>query len=695
MRRLNLALCASLFWAAGLYAAPAFSLRDVLSAPLPYELAASPKGDAFGWVMDAEGVRNIWIARAPAFTPERVTLFSADDGQELGDLAWLPDLSGIVFTRGSSPNSRGEIPNPGHDAMGAHQEIWIAAIPGTSGKLGEGQSPVISPDGDTVAWTRNGQIWSADLRGPRIAIQRTQARGAATNPVWSPDSKQLAFVSDRGDHSVIGIYRFSDRSLRYVDAGADLDQAPVWSPDSSQLALIRVPGSRYAFAWGPKRSGQPWSIRIVNLADETVREVWRAKEGPGSVFWPLSNSRSQLMWGADNHIIFPWEGDGSLHLYSIPAAGGTAALLTPGDFEVESASLAPDGKSVVISSNQNDIDRRHLWRANPAGSAGGSALTQLTNGQGIEARPVALADDRAAFVHCAAQTPCEVAILNNGTVRDLTADQIPANFPRSLVAPQAVEMTAADGQRIHGQLFVPSGSTAAKHPAMIFLHGGSRRQMLLGWHPMSYYAQTYAFNQYLAAEGYVVLSVNYRSGTGYGEQFREALNYGATGASEYSDVLAAANFLKSRADVDAACMGLWGGSYGGYLTALGLARNSDLFAAGFDLHGVHEWSTEIASANYAPAYEPAERQKFIDTAFHSSPVASMDTWKSPVFLVQGDDDRNVQFNQMVLLEEQLRLHNIHYEDLVFPDEVHEFLMHAHWLAAYEAGDRFLAKYLKP
>src|SRR5499427_9657490 len=109
-------------------------------------------------------------------------------------------------------------------------------------------------------------------------------------------------------------------------------------------------------------------------------------------------------------------------------------------------------------------------------------------------------------------------------------------------------------------------------------------------------------NQYLASRGYVVLSVNYRSGIGYGRGFREAPGRAGRGASEYQDVVAAGKYLQSRPEVDASRVGLWGGSYGGYLTALGLARNSDLFAAGVDFHGVHDWSVFLPSGpNHPPA----------------------------------------------------------------------------------------------
>ncbi len=178
-------------------------------------------------------------------------------------------------------------------------------------------------------------------------------------------------------------------------------------------------------------------------------------------------------------------------------------------------------------------------------------------------------------------------------------------------------------------------------------------------------------NQYLASHGYVVLSVNYRSGIGYGLDFREALDYGATGASEFNDVEGAGLYLRGRADVDPARIGLWGGSYGGYLTALGLARASDLFAAGVDFHGVHDWSTEIP--NFVARLRPAKNQDVARVAFESSPMASVNTWRSPVLLIHGDDDRNVHFAETVHLVEALRKQRVEFEQLIFPDEIHGFL----------------------
>jgi dipeptidyl aminopeptidase/acylaminoacyl peptidase len=214
--------------------------------------------------------------------------------------------------------------------------------------------------------------------------------------------------------------------------------------------------------------------------------------------------------------------------------------------------------------------------------------------------------------------------------------------------------------------------------------------MLLGFHYLYYYHNAYAMNQYLASRGYEVLSVNYRSGIGYGRAFREAQHRGARGASEYQDVVAGAKYLRSRSEVDDKRIGLWGGSYGGYLTALGLARNSDIFAAGVDFHGVHDWSTPVAGLRVA--LDSGERARL---ARESSPIASVDKWKSPVLLIHGDDDRNVAFAQTVMLVRRLRDQGVEFEQLIFPDEVHDFLRHDHWVQAYRATADFFDRHLKP
>ena len=382
-----------------------------------------------------------------------------------------------------------------------------------------------------------------------------------------------------------------------------------------------------------------------------AHEIWHSSMEPNGSFPYMADSTGGgvLNWAAGDRLVIASEEDGWQHLYSMTALGGKAHLLTPGECEVEQWSFSPDRKRVVFNSNCGDIDRRHLWTVDVGG--GKPVLMNRAEASAIEWSPDIASNDKD-FFYLASDATHPVQVFHTTMQPDRFTGAISPSSPSfpadQLVTPQQVIFKAADGVEVHGQLFVPrDGKPAEKHPALVFMHGGSMRQMLLGWHYMYYYSNSYAMNQYLANHGYVVLSVNYRSGIGYGRAFREAPGRAGRGATEYRDVVAAGKFLQARPDVDASRVGLWGGSYGGFLTAMGLAHNSDIFAAGVDFHGVHDWPTDNWDGkNISP--------ELTKLAHESSPVSAVDTWKSPVLFIHGDDDRNVYFTQTVDLIARLR-----------------------------------------
>jgi dipeptidyl aminopeptidase/acylaminoacyl peptidase len=676
-----------------------FTIEQALSAPFTEHLIAAPAKGRLAWEANMNGRRNLWVAEpAPngkGYVSRQVTHYTEDDGQEINDAAWTPDAASIVYVRGS--NVQGEehpVPNPAWFPKGAKQQLWIVSANGGEPRLlGEGREPAVSPDGKSAAFIAKGQLWSIRLDDPAAKpTQLLQTRGAVKQLRWSPDGARLAFVSDRDDHSFIAVYSVTAGAVAYLDPSTDLDTNPTWSPDSTRIAFLRIPPDKNALLFVAHRTALPWSIRVADVATSNGREIFRAAEGQGSAYYE-TDSPDQLHWTAGDRIVFAWERDRWRHLYAVPVAGGDPAPLTPGNFEVEHVSLSQDRKTLAFDSNQDDIDRRHIWRVAFDANGSSSNAEAVTSGEGIETQPVVAGDNTIAVLRSDARLPIRAAVVSGSNLVDMAPQAIPADFPGAqFVVPQQVIFPAADGLEIHGQLFMPSGMTPSeRHPALVFFHGGSMRQMLLGWHYMEYYSNAYAMNQYLASLGYIVLSVNYRSGIGYGLNFREALNYGASGASEFNDVMGAGLYLKNRTDVDGGRIGCWGGSYGGYLTALALARASSLFAAGVDMHGVHDWNIELPT--FSPNYDPRDHAETARLAYESSPISSVSTWRSPVLLIHGDDDRNVPFAETELLVDALRRQKVEFEEIVFPDEIHDFLLRRDWVRAYTAGADFFSRKL--
>ncbi len=678
----------------------AFTLVQLLSYPFPEALVRDDRGTAVAYALDTQGVRTIWFARAPAWSPAQLFSSGGDDGQEITNLAISAGDSRVVYVRGGDHDANWPLPLQPDAASSPQQpqmQVWSVTTSGSAipKLLGDGDAPAISPDGTRVAFTNGGAVMVSPIDGSGAARRLFFDRGQDSDLQWSPNGSGLAFVSTRTDHSFIAIYRSDATPLEYIAPTTSQDIMPRWSPDGREIAFIRVHGDggppQNPLNWNPV----PWHIWVGDARTTTARLVWSSGTTARDSL-PQSGGGPLLEWVAGDGLVFNGEHDNWPHLYAVSANGGPARLLTPGDFMVEDVAVSPDRESIAYSANtgttRGDDDRRHLFRVDAATGR----ITELTDGASSEWQPVALADNAVAFDRATAQQPPLVTIESAGPQRALDANLLPSDFPASqLVTPREVSFRAPDGWLIHGQLFLPN--TPGKHPGIIFVHGGPPRQMLLTWHYMDYYSNSYAVNQYLTSRGFVVLSVNYRLGIGYGHDFNFPARWGPTGASEYQDVVGGARFLQRYPAVDRNRIGIWGGSYGGYLTALALARNSDIFKAGVDFHGVHDWSLDIDNPLWGftqpKRYQRYDTKAIMKLAWESSPDAAIATWKSPVLLIQGDDDRNVEFHQMVDLVERLRIARVPFEQLVIPNEIHGFFRYASWLQADTATTDYLMRRL--
>jgi dipeptidyl-peptidase-4 len=697
------------------------SIAPYIAPAFPEELVSAKKADRIVWQAYDHGLRNVYTAAAPDFKPVKITKFTEDDGVVLSDLSISDDGSTVTFLRGGLPNARGWIAVPNSDPNGGESAVWAAKTNDTGAwRLGQGTAPALSPDGRTVAFARDGEIYSYRVtKTPADSIERGQKAlvrlwGRNGQPRWSPDGSKLALTSVRDNHSFVAVYDVKKRHVDYMAPSVDFDGSPSWSADGKRIAFVRRPGTpfgqqaqagdgsignpngpgagrggRGGRGAGPVqagtsidglhraafRGGYTLSLMVADVATGKAEEVWHNQANDRT--FPNVNA---IVFAGD-HLIFQQEPEEWIRWYSVSASGGTTTPieLTPGTGAVESLNLSPDGKTLYYATNAGDIDRRHIWKV---ATSGGQA-TQITTGTDIEMYPAPLASGkRIAVLSSGATRPMQVTIapIDGGTKQFVFPVLTKEFLATTQVAPEPILLKAEDGVEFHNQLFLPKDLKAGeKRPAIIFVHGGPIRQMLLGYHYMDFYHMAYAVNEWLASQGYIVMSVNYRSGVGYGKSFRNAANTGGRGNAEYRDVIAAGKYLQTRADVDPTRVGIWGLSYGGVLTAQALARNSDVFAAGVDMAGVHLWGSSIDTA---------------DVSYKSSSISAIDNWKSPVLIWQNDDDRNVDFSQTIGLVDLLRVRNVYYELMVNPDDTHETLMHSRWLELYAHMDSFLDRFLR-
>jgi len=637
------------------------------------------------------------------------------------------------------------------DGSGAWRLADITSEPGGFGG-GRGGGPELSPDGKYTVFPKDGQLYRArTARGATTAVDTggvpfIKEWGRQSNPQWSPDGSKLAFVSTRDNHAFIGVYDMKTHKVDFMAPSVDFDGSPTWSPDGKRIAFIRRPGTPFgaqaqqgqggignpagpaAAQQGAARGGRgnggggrgngggggrggrggddaapaqadglyraafpggyTISFMLADVATGKAQEFWHNKAGD-RVFGNVTS----ITWAGDN-VVFAgqvpndeWDRYYSLSI-SNPQSEPVLLTTTDGlindsvaDRTFVTTGFSRDGKTMYYCTNAKDIEKRHVW----AVPTSGGTPTQISTDDGVEVSPTPLASGKQlAVLYFGAKQPASIGIVPTAGGETKVVFPTAAmlkDFPQAAhVVPEIVITHAADGLEIHNQVFVPKDiKPGERRPAIVFVHGGPARQMLPAYHYMQFYHWAYAYNQWLQSQGYIVMSINYRSGVGYGRSFRTAPNTEGRGNSEYQDVVAGAKYLQGRADVDPARVGIWGLSYGGLLTAQALARNSDIFVAGVDLAGVHLYGSSLDSTNLA---------------YQSSAAAHVDTWKSPVFLVQGDDDRNVDFSQMVGLVSLLRTHGVYHELTVIPDDVHESLIHARWMDIFNRSSDFLRRFVR-
>lgn len=671
-------------------ALPAADLQKTLELPFIESVVGDATSQKLVWVQQERGIRRIQsidLVKAGALPTTLVEY--PDDGLPIHGLTLSENGQYLSYVRGQAPHRGNTLANPLNRLEPDSPGVWLLAIQKPEPiRLSEGHDPAFSPDATLIAWLHRGQLFVRAVADP--------APGKSTKPAfrqagriiefqWSPDGKRIAYSLDRGNHRWIGLYDLKPRGLRFIDPGVDRDQLPRFSPDGRKLAFIRIPGLRRDER--PNMTvGVPFSIRLAQLDNAQAQELWRSPGADGGYAqWGVDPG---LGFIDDQRLVFASEHEHWVRLYELDAQRREAKPLTPPFCETTQWRHRPASNELLFTSNCFDAEGRQIARLDLKNGR----LSRLDAGDRIATDPIAMAD-RVAFRVSGPQRPSTVGLLALGqgaTVRYLTPVQVPSGV--RLVVPKTIILQAADGIGVSAQVFEPPGERMeGKKPALVYVHGGPVRQMLPGFHYKTYYHRIYAVLQYLAQEGYVVISVNFRSGAGYGRTFRLWPQQGPRGASEYQDVLAAAEYLRHRHDVDARRIGIWGGSYGGFLAAWALAHDSEMFAAGVDWHGVHDW---VASARSERGTDWGIVPDEYELAARFSPNRATDGWSSPVLLVHGDADSRVDMAETVDLAQRLRQKGTRVSVLVLPNEEHDFLLYRNWVNASQASAVFLDQWLR-
>ena len=449
-------------------------------------------------------------------------------------------------------------------------------------------------------------------------------------------------------------------SLPVVSPGGTRAVAAVRAADNKERWLVLVDPSTGKSRVLDRQHDAAW-----------VREGFAQPSGPS------------FGWLDERTLWFTSEATGYSHLYTVDTAAETPApkALTSGEWEIEDVQLSPKRDRFYLTTTEADAGERHLYSL----AAGGGARLRLTTTRGAHRIEVSPDETTFADVYSTGRTPPEVfltpAAPGGGASRQVTVSTSPDFRRHEWTLPPVVRFKARDGGLVPARLYTPEsvGATRdARKPAVVFIHGAGYLQN--AHHYWSSYFREYMFHHLLAARGYVVLDVDYRGSAGYGRDWRTAIA-GFMGGKDLDDIVDAAGYLVREQGVDPKRIGVYGGSYGGFLTLMALFTSPDTFAAGAALRPVTDW------AHYNHPYTSnilGVPPKDAEAYRKSSPIYHAEGLKGALLICHGMVDTNVHFQDSVRLAQRLiELRKENWELAAYPVENHGFEQATSWADEYK------------
>ena len=672
--------------------------------PAGSELLFSLAGSVWRWREGESAAVLFENATAPAYVGDRSVTFIRD-----GDV-WLADSDG------RQPRRLGDF---GSGEETAHAVAIFAPPAGVAASVLDGG------DGEV----ESGAEWFA------VTVSRRQRVEESSGSVAGP---KLAFFREAGDLDDLALLRIADGAIVWLERGPAMAGEVTWS-STGMLAWQQVSADAksrrivIAARDRPRPASSP--SPSAGVAPSTMRG-WRRQvvvEEQDSAWWSLTYLAAGPRWSPDgSRIAYLSDASGWAHLYVVdvePAlstapvrSAGTSAsaerealglatgqprALTSGRFELEAADWHPDGRRFLVSANRGSATERLLFLLEDpdAAHAGVPEMQPISTLRGTSTAATWSPDGGSfMFLHADPTAPLDIWTQDDPQAtgrlraRKLTDSWESAPAAEELTAPEIVRFVSADGTVVPAQLFLPNPQTQLNGvggvPGIVWIHGGGIRQNRFGWHPLRGSAIYYTFHQYLVDRGYAVLSIDYRGSIGYGRDFRVAPHLDL-GGGDLDDVLAGGRYLRGLEAVDIQKVGVWGPSYGGYLTLEAMLRAPTAFDAGVDVAGMTDWrdwwrdpgGVWIDGRMDSPTAHP-------DLYRDRSPIEHVDSLQRPLLLLHGSADGPVSWLESLRLIDELVRAGKPFESMVYPGETHLFTREHTWLDAFRRVEEFFERHLR-
>jgi len=599
-----------------------------------------------------------------------------------------------------------------------------------------------------LAFLRGVAVWMLEVdRG--LEVQLTEAGGDSLVPsslTWAPDGSRLAFITrdDRGRRDLVVPNYLDERvvaktvkeglpnmGVRCIELGELVSRprqpvsarAPASAEEAFRTVRMRLGEGKHpnisAIAWSP--DGTRLAITEV-LADMRTRHLHVARADSGSIRTVYTEADSAWIeewdWCVANDPVLEWSPDGSRilflsertgfnHLVSLPVASEAHAAsvrlrgpenLTDGEWEVGWARWLPDGKRVLVLGSRSGSTQRHLEILQANGDGGGGGTPQrLTTAAGMNTHPlVGLRGERVVYRHSRFDTPWDLWSLDlrRGAKPVQLTHTVPDRFRAvKWVVPEFVSFPSRDGITLRGLLYKPAGfDPQRRYPVVVFVHGaGSMQNVVDGW---TIYSPNYKFHTVLAEKGYAVFEVDYRGSLGYGRDFRTGV-HDYIGGKDLDDELAGVDYLRTVPWVDTQRIGIYGGSYGGFMALMALFKAPETYACGAALRFVADWANYYRGNPWYCVQRLGHPDKNPAAYYRSSPIHFASGLQDPLLLLHGVRDDNVHFQDAAQLTERLIRLGKKFDLMMYPRESHGFTAAASWADEYRRIEDFFDAHLRP